>query len=161
VSFRVCRRDIHFQHAGPHASCKSHWLTTDVTADGQVAHIPQRLLDPRRPTGKPTSADREELLFPYEAFLPAEPKRVISHKYHILGGKHLATSPALLESTSLLLVHGLDLFLTRGLNPSGTFDILSDSFNKVQLLLTLAGLSAGILVARPAVKRKMLGMRWF
>ena len=51
--------------------------------------------------------------------------------------------------------------MTRGLNPSGTFDILSDNFNKVQLLLTLAVLSVGIAVAKPAVDRKMLNARWF
>lgn len=133
----------------------------DINADGQIAHIPQRLLDPRRPIGKPSTADREEMLIPFEAVLPNDPKRVISHKNQVFGGKQLTSSPALLESTSLLLTHGLDLYLTRGLNPSGTFDILSDSFNKAQLLLTLAGLSVGIAVAKPAVRRKMLGMRWY
>lgn len=79
----------------------------------------------------------------------------------VLGIDTLTTSPALLESTSLLFAHGLDLFLTRGLAPSGTFDILSDSFNKVQLLLTLAVLSGGIAVAKPAVRQKALKAKWF
>ena len=61
----------------------------------------------------------------------------------------------------MLLAHGLDLFMTRGLNPSGTFDILSDTFNKFQLLITLAVLSIGIGVAKPAVTKKALKMRWF
>jgi hypothetical protein len=79
----------------------------------------------------------------------------------VLGAEHLSTSPTLAESTSLLFAYGLDLFLTRGLTPSGTFDILSDSFNKVQILLSLAVLSIGIAVAKPAVQRKMLKMRWY
>ncbi len=79
----------------------------------------------------------------------------------MLGTKSLISSPALLESTSLLFTHGLDMFLTRGLNPSGTFDILSDRFNKPQLLLTLAVLSIGIIVARPAVQRKALRAKWY
>lgn len=79
----------------------------------------------------------------------------------VIGTQHLVSSPALIESTSLLFTHGLDLFLTRAIAPSGTFDILTDSFNKVQLLLTLAGLSVGIAVAKPAVQRKMLNMRWY
>ena len=53
------------------------------------------------------------------------------------------------------------MFLTRGLTPSGTFDILSDSFNKVQLLLTLVVLSIGIAVAKPAVERKALRAKWY
>lgn len=141
-----------------------------------MTSIPRRLLDPRRPVGKPTSSDKEEFLIPYDPLIPPEPKKVISHNYNvrtvvkqclcahteqILGAKSLVSSPALLESTSLLFAHGLDLFLTRGLNPSGTFDILSDSFNKAQLLLTLAVLSAGIIVAKPAVQRKALRARWY
>ena len=158
-------------------------LMTDTNAKGQVATISRRLLDPRRPVGKPSSADKEEMLIPYDSFLPQDVKRVISHRYdvsatpysrrtyqcgnsvhsddQVLGATHLSASPALIESSSLLLAHGLDLFLTRGLAPSGTFDILSDKFNKVQLLLTLAGLSVGILIAKPAVSRKALKARWY
>lgn len=66
-----------------------------------------------------------------------------------------------MESTSLLFAHGLDLFLTRGVNPSGTFDMLTDSFNKAQLLLTLAVLSVGLAVAKPAVDRAALKAKWF
>jgi len=127
----------------------------------QIATIPGRLLDPRRPTGKPTAGDKEEMLIPYEPALPSNPKSVISHKYQILGAKYLTSSPALVESTSLLLVHWLDLFFSRGVTPSGTFDILTDSFNKAQLLLTLAVLSVGIAVAKPAVQRKNLTAKWF
>jgi len=75
--------------------------------------------------------------------------------------KSLISSPALVESTSLLFAYGLDLFFTRALTPSGTFDILSDNFNKAQILLTLAVLGGGIMVARPAVTRKALKARWY
>jgi hypothetical protein len=70
------------------------------------------------------------------------------------------TSPALLESTTLLFGYGLDLFGSR-VTPSGTFDILSDAFNKPQLLLTIAGLTVGIMFAKPALERKILKARWF
>ncbi|WRT65199.1 uncharacterized protein IL334_002142 [Kwoniella shivajii] len=132
-----------------------------VNGKNQIASIPRRLLDPRRPTGKPTSRDKEEILIPYEALIPLEPKKVISHKYEVLGAKTLLTSAALVESTSLLFAYGLDLFVTRGITPAGTFDILSDNFNKVQLLLTLGALTAGIVVAGPAVKRKELKNKWY
>ncbi|WWC67488.1 uncharacterized protein I206_101396 [Kwoniella pini CBS 10737] len=132
-----------------------------VNGKNQIATIHRRLLDPRRPIGKPSSRDKEEMLIPYEAMVPIDPKKVISHKYEVLGAKHLLTSAALVESTSLLFAYGLDLFLTRGITPSGTFDILSDNFNKAQLLLTLGALSAGILVAGPAVRRKELRNKWY
>ncbi|WVW78933.1 hypothetical protein I302_100896 [Kwoniella bestiolae CBS 10118] len=132
-----------------------------INCKNQIATIHRRLLDPRRPVGKPSSRDKEEMLIPYEALVPMDPKKVISHKYEVIGVKSLLTSPALVESTSVLFAYGLDLFLTRGITPSGTFDILSDTFNKAQLLLTLGALSIGILVAGPAVKRKELKNKWY
>ncbi|OCF34020.1 hypothetical protein I316_04366 [Kwoniella heveanensis BCC8398] len=132
-----------------------------VNHKNQVTSIHRRLLDPRRPVGKPSSRDKEEMLIPYEAMIPVGAKQVVSHSYEVLGAKYIVSSPALVESTSLLLAYGLDIFLTRGLTPSGTFDILSDSFNKAQLLLTLGVLSVGIFVAGPAVQRKGLKMKWY
>lgn len=74
--------------------------------------------------------------------------------------KRIVTSPALLESTSLVFAYGLDLFCTR-VAPSGTFDVLSETFNKVQLVLTVSGLVVAILVAVPMVKKKRLRERWY
>lgn len=128
---------------------------------GQVVLLPRRVLDPRRPTEKPTKADNEEGLIPYAPLLPNHPTAVISHEYRLLGLDRLATAPALLESTSLLLAYGLDLFCTRAVQPSGTFDILGDGFNKLQLLVTLGALAVGVAVARPAVERMNLKMKWF
>lgn len=39
--------------------------------------------------------------------------------------------------------------------------MLTDSFNKAQLLLTLAVLSVGLAVAKPAVDRAALKAKWF
>jgi hypothetical protein len=55
---------------------------------------------------------------------------------------------------------GLDLFCTR-LAPSGTFDVLSEDFNKGQLVLTIGGLAAAIAFVRPMVRRKKLRERWY
>lgn len=128
---------------------------------GQVAVLPRRVLDPRRPTDKPTKADQDEGLVPYAPLLPHHPTAVLSHQYRLIGLEHIATAPALLESTSLLLAYGLDLFCTRAVQPSGTFDILGDGFNKLQLLVTLAVLGVGVAVARPAVAKKNLQFKWF
>lgn len=74
--------------------------------------------------------------------------------------RHIATSPALLESTSLVFAYGLDLFLTR-VAPSGTFDVLSENFNKVQLVLTISALAVAIMVTKPMVHRKRLREKWY
>ncbi len=74
--------------------------------------------------------------------------------------KHILTSPALLESTSLVFAHGLDMFLTR-VAPSKTFDVLDENFNKVQLVLTVIGLGVAIMVTKPIVRNKKLREKWY
>lgn len=49
-----------------------------------------------------------------------------------------------------MLAYGLDLFSTR-LSPSRSFDVLSPTFNKLQLLVTVTGLSGALVVTRSMV----------
>ena len=72
----------------------------------------------------------------------------------------MVTAPALLESTSLVFAFGLDMFVSR-VAPSGTFDVLSESFNKAQLVLTISGLAVAIMFTRPMVQRKRLREKWY
>ncbi|OAX35578.1 DUF1620-domain-containing protein [Rhizopogon vinicolor AM-OR11-026] len=125
-----------------------------------IQSIPRRLLNPRRPKQKPTSEEQEEMLVQYDAVLPDDARLVLSHNYEVANVRRIVTSPSLLESTSLVFVYGLDLFFTR-IAPSGTFDVLSENFNKVQLVLTVAGLGIAIMVTKPMVRRKMLRERWY
>ncbi|KAH9929331.1 uncharacterized protein B0H18DRAFT_996604 [Fomitopsis serialis] len=126
----------------------------------QIQSFPRRILDPRRPMRKPTSEEMEEWLIQYDSVVYDDPKRVLSHSYQVVGTKHVVTSPALLESTSLIFAYGHDLFFTR-IAPSNTFDVLSESFNKVQLVLTIAGLALAIVITKPMVRRKRLRERWY
>ncbi|KAG9119129.1 hypothetical protein FRC07_006008 [Ceratobasidium sp. 392] len=131
-----------------------------ATSKNQVYELHRRMLDPRRPMQKPNAEEQEEMLVQYDAILPADTRRVITHKNQILGIEHIITSPTLLESTSCVLVYGLDLFHTR-VTPSGTFDLLGAGFNKAQLVLTIVGLSVAIAVVRPLVARKQLHAKWY
>ncbi|KAI0920704.1 hypothetical protein AcV5_010378 [Taiwanofungus camphoratus] len=126
----------------------------------QVRAIPRRFLDPRRPKNKPTNQEMEEWLIQYDPLIPDDPKRVLSHTYDVAGIRRIITSPALLESTSLVFAFGLDLFSTR-VAPSNTFDVLSENFNKAQLVFTVAGLALAIVIARPMVQRKRLREKWY
>ncbi|KAG2143699.1 hypothetical protein DEU56DRAFT_884358 [Suillus clintonianus] len=125
-----------------------------------IQSIPRRLLNPRRPKRKPTSEEQEEMLVQYDAVLPDDARLVLSHNYEVANVRRIVTSPSLLESTSLVFVYGLDLFFTR-IAPSGTFDVLNENFNKVQLVLTVAGLGIAIMVTKPMVRRKRLRERWY
>lgn len=97
----------------------------------QLLSIPRRFLDPRRVVGrKQTQLDMEEMLLPYDPLIPNEPKWIVSHFYSVADVQNIVSSPALLESTSLVLGYGLDTFSTR-LTPSNTFDLLSGELLKV------------------------------
>ncbi|KAG9089146.1 hypothetical protein FS749_001581 [Ceratobasidium sp. UAMH 11750] len=131
-----------------------------ATSKNQVYNMHRRTLDPRRPMQKPNAEEQEEMLVQYDAVLPADTRRVITHKNQVLGIEHIITSPTLLESTSCVLIYGLDLFHTR-VTPSGTFDLLGAGFNKAQLVLTIVGLSVAIAIVRPLVRRKQLHAKWY
>ncbi|KAH9911778.1 uncharacterized protein BXZ73DRAFT_93328 [Epithele typhae] len=128
--------------------------------NNQVQVLQRRFLDPRRPKQKPTAQEMEEWLIQYDPVLPDDPKRVLSHNYQVAKVRKIVTSPALLESTSLVFAYGLDLFFSR-VAPSNTFDVLSESFNKTQLVVTIAGLALAIAIVKPIVTRKRLRERWY
>jgi hypothetical protein len=130
-----------------------------ATDQESIVSIPRRLLDPRRPVGKPSKTEAEEYNIPYAPMIPEDPKWIINHIFPAAGIQAIATGPALLESTATVYAYGLDSFATR-VSPSGQFDILQSSFNKPQLLLTIAILSVGIALTRPMVRNKNLALRW-
>lgn len=63
----------------------------------------------------------------------------------------------MLESTSLVLAYGLDLWFTREA-PSKTFDVLSEDFSKGTLLATILGLILSILITKPMVCVRKLNL---
>lgn len=116
-----------------------------------IIGIPRNLLDPRRPVGRdPTPAEAEEGLIRYHPVIEFDPKMIITHKREVIGIKDVITSPAVLESTSLLFAYGIDIFGTR-VAPSAAFDILGRTFNKSSLIATVAALGAGVAILAPMV----------
>jgi len=122
-----------------------------LDSSNAIIGIPRAMLDPRRPVGRdPTAQEAEEGLFRYEPFLPFDPKLIITHKREVIGVKGVITTPALLESTSLVLAYGIDIFGTR-VTPSFAFDILGKSFNKLSLVSTVVALAIGVFILAPMV----------
>ena len=64
-----------------------------------------------------------------------------------------------LESTSLVLITGLDIFFTRA-EPSRKFDVLSDDFNFVALIGTLGALSIGAVALSGMAASRRLAALW-
>lgn len=59
------------------------YFGTVATSKNQVYHLHRRMLDPRRPMQKPNAEEQEEMLIQYDAVLPPDPRRVITHKNQV------------------------------------------------------------------------------
>ncbi|KAG6003152.1 hypothetical protein E4U21_002306 [Claviceps maximensis] len=126
-----------------------------------ILAIPRQVIDPRRPVDRePTAAEVEaESLIKYSPQFEIDGRGIISHELDVLGVEDIITTPAAVESTSLLLAYGIDIFGTRS-TPSGLFDILGKGFNKVTLVGTVLALFVGVLFLAPVVRRKQIDRRW-
>ena len=195
----------------------------------QVLSLDRKFLDPRRPVGKPSADDMEEMLVPYQPFVPIIPTAVLSYNNtiqqvcdsvlrlrawafaraplrvhrmlvrpcvrdfhqtvlkrgvrvfacslaclrdvpcldsvalcaivlcHQLRG--FAVAPARIESTSLMLAFGVDLFFTR-VSPAKAFDCLGEDFNYVSLVLAVLGLATISWVANWYANKAELDKAW-
>ena len=90
----------------------------------------------------------------YNPVIEFDPKWHLNHAREVIGIKDVITSPALLESTSLVFAYGLDVFGTR-LSPSFNFDMLGKDFNKFQMLATVAALAVVTFVVTPLVSLRL------
>jgi hypothetical protein len=124
----------------------------------QIMAINKRLFDPRRPTDKPSKDDQEEQLFPYGP-IPDDKRLFLTYGLDVAHITSIITNPSLLESTSLVFAYGLDTFFTRS-SPSRQFDVLSEDFSKIQLLLTISGLAVCIWITGPMVRKKRVNTLW-
>lgn len=125
---------------------------------GALLEVPKIFLDPRRPINM-TIEHREEGLIPYMPELPIPSESIINYDQTLLAVRKITTSPAMLESTSLVLAYGLDLFFTR-VTPSKTFDILKDDFDHILISAVLAFLVVASYVSKLLAQRKALHAAW-
>lgn len=76
---------------------------------GAIIEMPWHLLDPRRPILS-TNQPREEGTIPYIPELPLSSESVINYNQSIARIKGIYTAPSGLESTCLVVAHGLGTF---------------------------------------------------
>jgi len=130
------------------------------TSTDQLFALPRKFFDARRPLNAPTAEEAEEGLMQYHPILPMMPTNVLSYNQTVLGLRGIHTAPAGgLESTSLVLAYGLDMFFCRSA-PSKTFDMLPEDFQYGILVLTIVGMSVATMGASMASKRKDVNMLW-
>jgi outer membrane protein assembly factor BamB len=133
-------------------------LLVGSTAD-QLHAIPWQLITPRRPIAAPNEAEMAEGLMQYNAQLPVMSTNILSYNHTISNLRAIRAVPADLESTSLVLAYGIDLFFIR-VTPSKAFDVLDDQFNYAGLMLTVVILVVAAAICCYIVKKKDLEFAW-
>ena len=122
---------------------------------GHVLDLPRAFLDPRRSI----HPNREEALIPYVPELPMPMEALINYNETVSRIRAIECAPSALESTSLVLVRGLDIFWTR-VTPSRPFDVLKEDFDYFLIIVVLAALVGGSYIGKKMAARKSLAQAW-
>lgn len=125
---------------------------------GAVVEISWALLDPRRPVTSPEKA-REEGIIPYMPELPMPHEIIINYNQTVANIKDMHTAPSGLESTCLVFVHGLDIFVTR-VAPSKTFDLLKEDFDYFLITVVLVLLTTTSYIVKHFASQKAIKQAW-
>lgn len=125
-------------------------------SSGTVIEVPWMFLEPR---GDFVSGNPEDGYIPYVPELPLPSDAAINYNQTLERTRGLVVAPARLESTCLVLVHGLDLFYTR-VTPSKTFDLLKEDFDHWLIVVVLIGLLVASYVSKRLASRKALKQAW-
>lgn len=136
-----------------------------LTESGDLVEIPKFIINSRRIDDKVLSQDdlKDDFrMSPYEPIIPANNYQVLNHQ-HMLGLDEknvILVKDTKLESTSIIcFINSQNKFCTR-VQPSLSFDILSESFDKFKLLITIVILIVGYFITKPMVTKKNLNNRW-
>ncbi|KAG7669833.1 hypothetical protein Ndes2437B_g06022 [Nannochloris sp. 'desiccata'] len=133
------------------------------TTGGQVYMLDRRMLDPRRPFvpagTKPTPAQLAENLPPYHPELAVAGPMFATMDRRVARLNKIATVPAVLESASLLVAVGLDVFYSR-LQPSRGFDMVPDDFPHALLVAMVGGMAVALVALKAVLQQRALKLKW-
>jgi len=125
---------------------------------GYIYTIPKNLLDPRR-SFQHTAQLEEEGLVPYVPEMPLHPMTFVNYNKTVEKIRGIHTAAAGLESTSLVLAYGLDLYFTR-VTPSRKFDVLKEDFDYIFISGVLSALILGTIIASKLASIRKLNLSW-
>jgi len=133
------------------------------TTGGQVYMLDRRMLDPRRPLvpagTKPTPAQLAEGLPPYHPELGVAGPMFATMDRRVARLNRIATAPAVLESASLMVAVGLDVFYSR-LQPSRGFDMVPDDFPHALLVAMVGGMTVALVALKAVLQQRALKLKW-
>lgn len=137
-----------------------------LTESGSLVEVPKFVLNSRRiDDRKMTQEDLEDdfRLIPYDPVVKINTLQVLNHKRKLQlshSPQQILVRPTGLESSAVVcFVNDLNEFCSI-VQPSSSYDILSGSFDKTKLLITIATLLGAFLVSKPFVYSKKLNAQW-
>jgi len=126
--------------------------------DGHIMTLDKRLLDPRRPL-EMKMEDMKEGVPQYFTMLNINPKLFINYHNIVEKPKGIVTTPTHLESTSLVLCYGLDLFFTR-VTGGKSYDRLELIFNEEWIIVGIFLIFIITNIVNAISKRKQIKTPW-
>ena len=96
---------------------------------------------------------------PPHSFVAVSPLNIISFGQPVMGATQVITSPTTLESSSHVVVVGIDTFYMR-VSSGKAWDLLNDDFNAPLLVVTLVAFAVLTFVARYFANKKGLSVAW-
>jgi len=130
------------------------------TVADQVYALDKRYVDPRRPhRAKLTPEEVEERLMPYNELIAMLPLSYATQDKQVSQLRTISSAPSGLESTSLMLATGTDLFYTR-LTPARHFDSLEPDFSYGLLVVGLMALAVGAVILRFYSQHSVVKQKW-
>lgn len=139
-----------------------------ATAGGLLAIKKDIWLNPRRPVSPPSpfpiparlKVTSEEPIPPYNVTLPIIPTDMLSHRHSLEKIEKILTLPTHLESTSIAISFGKDIFCVPVYLGNAPYDVLPPFFNYGLLYTAGAVILAGGLVTSFLAKRRALYDKW-
>lgn len=136
-----------------------------LTETGNLLEIPKFILNSRRIDDKPIKPEDlqdEFRIMPYDPIIYKNTYQVLNHKLELKldHENEILVKPTELESTSVVcFINKYNDFCTL-IQPSLSYDLLSSTFNKVKLSLTILVLLIGYLITKPMVMTRKLNSTW-
>lgn len=137
-----------------------------LTESGSLIEVPKFILNSRRIANRAlTSKDFQDdfRMMPYEPVVPKNNFQVLNHKHQLFldsNTDQILMKPTELESTSVVcFVNKFNIFCNV-IQPSLSYDLLSENFDKFKLILTILALLAAYLITKPFVFSRRLNAHW-
>jgi len=137
-----------------------------LTESGSLIEVPKFVLNSRRIANRAlTSTDYQDdfRMMPYEPVIPKNNFQVLNHKHQLLldsNTDQILMKPTELESTSVVCFANKFNIFCNVVQPSLSYDLLSQNFNRIKLVLTILALLAAYLITKPLVFSRRLNAYW-